>query len=138
MLNLRGANDEKSLLNAAAVRHSSTENVELNLECRDAIVPVLRALQHVYATRQLTNEILELMASAIRPRMSLVNLQAHVDIIHRFGVPVIVAINRFPSDTDGDINLLKELANDMGVEAIVIEPSHEWRIGNDQSRASCR
>lgn len=34
------------------------QNVELNLECRDAIVPVLRALQHVYANRQLTRDIL--------------------------------------------------------------------------------
>jgi hypothetical protein len=41
------------------------ENVELNLECRDAIVPVLRALQHVYANRQLTNDILGLIAADI-------------------------------------------------------------------------
>jgi transposase, IS5 family len=41
------------------------ENVELNLECRDAIVPVLRALQYVYSNRQLTNEILGLIAADI-------------------------------------------------------------------------
>ncbi len=40
-------------------------NVELNLECRDAIVPVLRALQHVYANRQLTTSILDLIAKDI-------------------------------------------------------------------------
>ena len=40
-------------------------NVELNLECRDAIVPVLRALQHVYANRQLTREILGRIADDI-------------------------------------------------------------------------
>ena len=34
------------------------QNVVLNLECRDSIVPVLRALQHVYANRQITRSIL--------------------------------------------------------------------------------
>ena len=41
------------------------QNVALNLECRDAIVPVLRALQHVYANRQLTTSILDLIADDI-------------------------------------------------------------------------
>ena len=37
------------------------KDVELNLECRDGIVPVLRALQHVYTNRQLTNDLLGLI-----------------------------------------------------------------------------
>ena len=41
------------------------QNVALNLECRDSIVPVLRALQHVYANRQLTTSILNLIADDI-------------------------------------------------------------------------
>lgn len=41
------------------------QNVALNLECRDSIVPVLRALQHVYANRQLTTSILDLIADDI-------------------------------------------------------------------------
>ena len=41
------------------------ENVELNLGCRDAIVPVLGALQHVYVNRQLTNDILGLIGADI-------------------------------------------------------------------------
>lgn len=41
------------------------ESVELNLECRDSIVPVLRALQHVYADRKLTAFILDLIADDI-------------------------------------------------------------------------
>lgn len=33
------------------------EKVEPNLECRDSIVPVLKALQHVYSDRELTTRI---------------------------------------------------------------------------------
>ena len=41
------------------------EHVELNLESRDRIVPVLRALQHVYCNRELTDRILSLVATDI-------------------------------------------------------------------------
>ena len=41
------------------------EKVSLNLECRDSIVPVLKALQHVYADRQLTRSILDLIGADI-------------------------------------------------------------------------
>jgi IS5 family transposase len=40
-------------------------NVELNLQGRDGIVPVLRALQHVYSDSELTNRILDLIAADI-------------------------------------------------------------------------
>lgn len=40
-------------------------NVELNLQCRDRIVPVLRALQHVYTDSKLTDRILNLIAADI-------------------------------------------------------------------------
>lgn len=40
-------------------------DVELNLGCRDSLVPVLRALQHVYSDRGLTGEILGLIAADI-------------------------------------------------------------------------
>jgi hypothetical protein len=36
-------------------------NVELNLDCRDEIVPILAALQHIYANATLRNRILELI-----------------------------------------------------------------------------
>jgi len=40
-------------------------NVELNLQCRDRIVPVLRALQYVYSDSELTGRILDLIAAEI-------------------------------------------------------------------------
>jgi transposase, IS5 family len=41
------------------------QNVELNLECRDRIVPLLRALQHIYSDSRLTDRILNLIAADI-------------------------------------------------------------------------
>jgi len=40
-------------------------NVELNLECRDEIVPILAALQHVYSQPQLRDGILDLIAEDV-------------------------------------------------------------------------
>ena len=39
--------------------------VELNLDCRDEIVPILRALQHVYSRPKVRQEILDLIAQDV-------------------------------------------------------------------------
>lgn len=105
-----------------------------NIKCRtsglrpsvEVLVCTVRAIKYhsgqfdVRPSRRLPDEMLADNPDALRAGAA--NLQAHVDIIHRFGVPVIVTINRFPSDTDSDVKLLKQLASDMGVEAIVIDP----------------
>jgi hypothetical protein len=41
------------------------ENVRLNFNCRDSIIPVLRALQHLYCDRELTDDILQLIGNDI-------------------------------------------------------------------------
>lgn len=51
------------------------------------------------------------------------NLKAHLDIIHRFGIPVVVAINRFPTDTDREIGHLRRLAEQLGAEAVAVSES---------------
>ncbi len=48
------------------------------------------------------------------------NLKAHIDIVHRLGVPAVVAINRFPTDTEAEVNLLRELATAAGAEAVAV------------------
>lgn len=40
-------------------------DVELNLSCRDEIVPILRALQHIYSQGELRNTILDLIAQDV-------------------------------------------------------------------------
>ena len=54
------------------------------------------------------------------------NLERHVKNVQSFGVPVVVAINRFPSDTDDEIASTKTLCRRLGIEAI--ECTH-WSNG---------
>ena len=46
------------------------------------------------------------------------NLVRHIENVKAFGVPVVVGINRFTSDTDAEIALIKKVALANGVKAI--------------------
>jgi formate--tetrahydrofolate ligase len=48
------------------------------------------------------------------------NLAAHIGIVKAYGLPCVVAINRFPSDTDEEITLVGELAAEVGAERTVV------------------
>jgi formate--tetrahydrofolate ligase len=55
------------------------------------------------------------------------NLERHIANVRKFGVPVVVAINRFGSDADAEISLIQHLARECcGVEALVCE---HWAKG---------
>jgi len=51
------------------------------------------------------------------------NMLAHIRIARRFGVPVVVAINRFPTDTTAELELIRKVAieEDGVVDAVVCE-----------------
>lgn len=49
------------------------------------------------------------------------NLSKHLENIQMFGLPVVVAINRFPEDTDKEIDYLKELCENIEVPHAVVE-----------------
>jgi formate--tetrahydrofolate ligase len=49
------------------------------------------------------------------------NLQAHVENMRNFGVPVVVAINRFPDDTEAEINLIRKQCKHKDVRVEVSE-----------------
>ena len=42
------------------------------------------------------------------------NLRKHIEIVRSFGLPVVVAINRFPNDTDADLATLKDYCESHG------------------------
>ena len=52
-------------------------------------------------------------------RAGSVNLARHVENIRRFGLPVVVAINRFDSDSPAEIQALDRLCGQMGVRAVL-------------------
>jgi formate--tetrahydrofolate ligase len=49
------------------------------------------------------------------------NLQKHVENMHLYGVPVVVAMNRFPDDTESEIKLLDEKVTAMGSRVVLSE-----------------
>jgi formate--tetrahydrofolate ligase len=50
-----------------------------------------------------------------------VNLQKHIGNLRQFGVPTIVAINRFPKDTDEELNLLQAYCAEHGAASALSE-----------------
>jgi formyltetrahydrofolate synthetase len=48
------------------------------------------------------------------------NLEAHIGIIREYGLPCVVSINNFPSDTEKEIETTRELATEAGAETVVV------------------
>ena len=51
----------------------------------------------------------------------IVNLKAHVENMHKFGVPVVVAINRFGTDTDAELAVIDNCCRELGVDYALSE-----------------
>jgi formyltetrahydrofolate synthetase len=48
------------------------------------------------------------------------NLAAHIDIVKAFGMRAVVGVNRFPTDTERELELLTQIARDYGADAAVV------------------
>jgi formyltetrahydrofolate synthetase len=77
--------------------------------------------------KELTEENLEYLEAGCS------NLRANIGIARQFGVPVVVAVNRFTDDTDAEIELVRKIAIDAGAEDAV--PSEHWAKGGAGARA---
>jgi formate--tetrahydrofolate ligase len=55
------------------------------------------------------------------------NLVRHIENVHKYNVPVIVAINRFLADTDAEVEEIREAVNKFGIEAII---ANHWAEGS--------
>ena len=111
----------------------------MNIKCRASglvpncvvIVATIRALKmhgggpKVLAGRPLapeyTDESLGLLGNGLP------NLVAHINNAIGFGVPVVVAVNRFTSDTDAEIEMVRQSALEAGAEDAVM--SDHWAEG---------
>ena len=60
------------------------------------------------------------------------NLGRHVANVRKFGVPVVVAINHFISDTDGEIAAIKDYVDRLGADAIVCRHWADGSAGIDE------
>lgn len=97
----------------------------LDIKCRYAglkpdavvIVATIRALK--YNGEKPLKELSEEDLVALRKGAK--NLERHIDNISKYGIPSVVAINRFPTDTDNEIELLKEICEEKGVSVVLSE-----------------
>ena len=56
------------------------------------------------------------------------NLGRHIENVKSFGVPVVVAINHFVTDTDAEVKAVQNYVSEMGSEAILCK---HWEKGSD-------
>ncbi len=61
------------------------------------------------------------------------NLKANIGIAKQFGIPVVIAVNRFTSDTDAEIEMIKQAAVEFGAEDAV--ESNVWAKGGEGGAA---
>lgn len=88
----------------------------LNPDCV-VLVATIRALKYNGGVPKtdLTEENVEALKKGI------VNLKTHVENMHKFGVPVVVAINRFHTDTEAEIEVIENTCKELGVEVSLAE-----------------
>ncbi|HET7424718.1 MAG TPA: formate--tetrahydrofolate ligase [Gemmatimonadales bacterium] len=68
-------------------------------------------------------------------KKGMVNLEAHVRNVQKFGVPVVVALNRFTSDTDAEIAAVLDACKGWGARAAL---SDVWAKGGEGGEAVAR
>lgn len=88
------------------------------------IVATVRALKHHGGAKkdELGNENIDALARGFE------NLEKHIENVNKFGVPAVVAINRFPTDTEAELDFLMKKCKESGAEAVL---SEVWAKGGD-------
>ncbi|SDX78775.1 Formate-tetrahydrofolate ligase [Acetomicrobium thermoterrenum DSM 13490] len=88
------------------------------------LVTTVRALKHHGGVKKedLSKENLEALSQGLE------NLKAHLDILSNFGLPVVVALNKFASDTDGEIEMVMKATKERGAN---IALSEVWEKGGE-------
>jgi formate--tetrahydrofolate ligase len=93
------------------------------------IVATVRALKHHGGAQktELSTENLEILKKGIP------NLLKHLEnITEKFGLPVVVAINRFPADTEAELRLIEEKCKQFGANVTL---SEVWAKGGEGGKA---
>jgi formate--tetrahydrofolate ligase len=97
----------------------------INIKCRQAglkpngaiLVATVRALKfHGGVEKEdLTTENLAALKTGCE------NLRTHAENVQKYGLPLVVAINRFPTDTPAELEIVRKFCEDMGVQSSLSE-----------------
>ncbi|MEG2349702.1 MAG: formate--tetrahydrofolate ligase [Hungatella sp.] len=107
----------------------------LDIKCRKAglkpdavvLVATVRALKYNggVAKADLATENLDAL------RKGIVNLEKHIENIHKFGVPVVVTLNSFTSDTEAEYAYIKQFCEEKGCEFALSEVWSKGGVGGE-------
>ncbi len=86
------------------------------------IVATVRALKHHGGDKDLKTENIETL------KKGLVNLERHIESMRKYNVPVVVAINKFITDTDAEVQVIRDYCKELGVEVALCEI---WEKGGE-------
>ena len=97
----------------------------VNIKCRQAglkpngaiLVATIRALKFHGGVEkdELSTENLNALKTGCE------NLRTHAENVQKYGLPVVVAINRFPTDTLEELEIVRKFCDDMGVQSSLSE-----------------
>ena len=65
------------------------------------------------------------------------NLEGHLDILRKYGIPIVVAINRFPTDTDLEIQAVREIALAAGAAHVAVSDAFSQGGAGAEELARC-
>ena len=81
------------------------------------VVATVRALK--YQAEGSTDNLSKENLSALRDGFG--NLKRHMNNMRNYGIPVIVLINHFATDTENELNLLQKLIKEQGIDSVVVD-----------------
>jgi formate--tetrahydrofolate ligase len=97
----------------------------VNIKCRQAglkpngaiLVATIRALKFHGGVEkdELSTENLNALKTGCE------NLRTHAENVQKYGLPVVVAINRFPTDTPEELEIVRKFCDEMGVQSSLSE-----------------
>ncbi len=97
----------------------------VNIKCRQAglkpngaiLVATIRALKFHGGVEkdELSTENLNALKTGCE------NLRTHAENVQKYGLPLVVAINRFPTDTPEELEIVRKFCDDMGVQSSLSE-----------------
>jgi formate--tetrahydrofolate ligase len=89
------------------------------------LVITVRALRHHGGQKDFNTPDLEAV------KKGFANAEKHIENIKKFGITPVVAINKFPNDTQEEIDFVIAAADQLGVKAVVAE---EWAKGGEGTK----
>ena len=86
------------------------------------IVATVRALKHHGGDKDLKTENCETLSKGLE------NLEKHIESMQKYNIPVVVAINKFITDTDAEVEIIRDFCKKKDVEVALCEI---WEKGGE-------